>query len=86
VGAGASAVDLFGGIVVFVVVWWLVLFMVLPFGAAPPEEVEPGMATSAPERPRMLVKVAITTVIALALTLLIGWVIDGGFIQLREPG
>jgi predicted secreted protein len=79
-------VDLFGGIVVFVVVWWLVLFMVLPFGAAPPEEVERGMATSAPERPRMLVKVAITTVIALALTLLIGWVIDGGFIQLREPG
>jgi predicted secreted protein len=79
-------VDLFGGIVVFVVVWWLVLFMVLPFCAAPPEEVEPGMATSAPERPRMLVKVAITTVIALALTLLIGWVIDSGFIQLREPG
>ena len=78
--------DLFGGIVVFVVVWWLVLFMVLPFGAAPPEEVERGMATSAPARPRMLVKVAITTVIALALTLLIGWVIDSGFIQLREPG
>ncbi|HET6522050.1 MAG TPA: DUF1467 family protein [Geminicoccaceae bacterium] len=78
--------DLFGGMVVFVVVWWLVLFMVLPFGAAPPEEVERGMATSAPARPRMLVKVAITTVIALALTLLIGWVIDSGFIQLREPG
>ena len=78
--------DLFGGIVVFVVVWWLVLFMVLPFGAAPPEEVERGMATSAPARPRMLVQVAITTGITLALTLLSGWGIDSGFIQLREPG
>ena len=77
--------DLFGGIVVFVMVWWLVLFMALPFGAAPPEEVEPGMATSAPARPRLLVKVLVTTVIAIALTLAIGWVIDSGLISLREP-
>jgi predicted secreted protein len=78
-------VDLFGGIVVFVVVWWLVLFMVLPFGAAPPEEVEPGMATSAPERPRLLVKMLVTTVIALALTFAIRWVMESGLISLREP-
>ena len=77
--------DLFGGIVVFVVVWWLVLFMVLPFGAAPPEEVEPGMATSAPERPRLLIKMLITTVIALALTFAIRWVLESGLISLREP-
>jgi predicted secreted protein len=78
-------VDLFGGIVVFVVVWWLVLFMVLPFGAAPPEKVEPGMATSAPERPRLLMKVLVTTVIALALTFAIRWVMESGLISLREP-
>ncbi len=77
--------DLFGGIVVFVVVWWLVLFMVLPFGAAPPDAVEPGMATSAPERPRLLIKMLVTTVIALALTFAIRWVIDSGLISLREP-
>ncbi len=77
--------DLFGGIVVFVVVWWLVLFMVLPFGAAPPEKVEPGMATSAPERPRLLMKVLVTTVIALALTFAIRWVMESGLISLREP-
>jgi predicted secreted protein len=77
--------DLFGGIVVFVVDWWLLLCMVLPFGAAPPDEVEPGMATSAPERPRLLVKMLVTTVIALALTFAIRWVIDSGLISLREP-
>jgi predicted secreted protein len=69
--------------VVFVIVWWLVLFMVLPFGAKPPDEVEPGMAPSAPARPRMGLKMAITTLIAAALTALIVWLIQSGLIQLR---
>ena len=73
----------FGSAITFVVVWWLVLFMVLPFGAAPPEEVEPGMATSAPAKPRIGLKLAITTVIAALLTGAILWLADSGLIQLR---
>ena len=69
--------------VIFVIVWWLVLFMVLPFGASPPDEVEPGMAPSAPARPRMGLKIAVTTVIAIALTALILWLLQSGLIQLR---
>ena len=69
--------------VVFVIVWWLVLFMVLPFGAGPPDEVEPGMAPSAPARPRMGLKIAVTTVIAAALTALVVWLLQSGLIQLR---
>jgi predicted secreted protein len=69
--------------IIFVIVWWLVLFMVLPFGAKPPDKVEPGMAPSAPDRPRMALKVAITTVIAAALTALILWLVQSGVIQLR---
>jgi predicted secreted protein len=75
--------DWFGTAVVFAIVWWLILFMVLPFGAAPPDEVEPGMATSAPAKPRMVVKLAITTVLAALVTALIMWLIDSGLIQLR---
>ena len=75
--------DWFGTAVVFAIVWWLILFMVLPFGAAPPDEVEPGMATSAPAKPRMAVKLAITTVLAVLVTALIVWSIDSGLIQLR---
>jgi predicted secreted protein len=45
--------DCFSAGIVFVMVWWLVLFMVLPFGASPPDEVEPGTAPSAPARPRL---------------------------------
>jgi predicted secreted protein len=69
--------------VTFVIVWWLVLFMVLPFGASPPDEIEPGMAPSAPARPRMGLKVLITTVIAAGLTALIMWLLQSGLIQLR---
>jgi predicted secreted protein len=68
---------------IFVIVWWLVLFMVLPFGARPPDNVEPGMAPSAPARPRMGLKIAITTALALALTALILWLLQSGLIQLR---
>ena len=69
--------------VTFVIVWWLVLFMVLPFGAQPPDRIEPGMAPSAPARPRMGLKILVTTLIAIALTAVIFWVIDSGQIQLR---
>jgi predicted secreted protein len=72
-----------GTAVVFVVVWWLVLFMVLPFGAAPPAEVEPGMADSAPAKPRLAVKMAITTILAGLITALIAWLIDSELIHLR---
>ena len=73
----------FGTAVVFAIVWWLILFMVLPFGAAPPDDVEPGMATSAPAKPRMALKVAITTALAALVTALIMWLIDSGLIHLR---
>ena len=55
---------LYAGIMVFVVIWWTVIFAVLPWGNRPPEKVEPGHATSAPAKPRLLLKFAITTVIA----------------------
>jgi predicted secreted protein len=75
--------DWFATSIVFAVVWWLILFMVLPFGAAPPDEVEPGMATSAPARPRLGVKLAVTTVLATLVTGLIMWALESGLIALR---
>jgi predicted secreted protein len=75
--------DWFATAIVFAIVWWLVLFMVLPFGAAPPDEVEPGMASSAPAKPRIGLKLAITTVLAVLLTGLVVWSVDSGLIQLR---
>jgi predicted secreted protein len=75
--------DAFGTLLVFVIVWWLVLFMVLPFGAAPPERVEPGHADSAPAKPRIALKMLVTTVIAVVLTAAIWWIAASGWISLR---
>jgi predicted secreted protein len=76
--------DWFSAGIVFVMAWWLVLFMVLPFGAAPPDEVQPGTAPSAPARPRLALKFLITTLIALVVTALILWLIHSGLVQLRR--
>jgi len=78
----------FSGFVVYVILWWIVFFMCLPFGVRPPHEVgqiaEPGHATSAPVRPRIWTKAAITTVIAALLWGVAYWVITSGIISIRN--
>lgn len=73
------------GIAVYIVIWWLVIFMVLPWGVQPIEQsdVEKGHAASAPLRPRMLRKVAITTVISAVLWLIAYAIIQSDLISLR---
>ena len=61
----------FSSFVAFIVIWWIVFFMALPWGARSPHELgeEPGQghAASAPVKPRLWLKVAIVTAISLAL-------------------
>jgi predicted secreted protein len=74
-----------GAVVTFVVVWWLVFFMALPFGAAPDEHPARGHVESAPAKPRLLLKTLIATVLAGLLTWAIAWLIGSGLIDLRPP-
>jgi predicted secreted protein len=73
------------GIAVYIVIWWLVIFMVLPWGVQPIErgDVEKGHAASAPLRPRMLRKVAITTLISAVLWLIAYAIIESDLISFR---
>jgi predicted secreted protein len=77
--------DWFATGVTFLLIWWLVLFTVLPFGARPPDQIEPGMASSAPAKPRIALKFLVTTLIAAIVTALVLWLIDSGLIRLRPP-
>lgn len=52
------------GAIVFLLIWWLVFFCVLPWGNQAPDQPETGHATSAPAKPRLKLKFAITTGIA----------------------
>ena len=77
----------FSAVLVYVVVWWLVFFMSLPFGARScheaGEEVETGNAESAPLRPRIWPKAGVSTLIAAALTVAVYFLIDSGALSYR---
>lgn len=65
------------GIATYFIIWWLVLFAVLPFGLKTQEEngdVVPGTPESAPARTRMIRVFAINTVVA-AVVFAIVWAV-----------
>ena len=74
---------IYGAIITYVVVWWLIFFMALPFGVQPEEAPQAGNVESAPARPRLLLKVAVTTVLAALVTYGVAWLIGSGLIDLR---
>lgn len=74
----------FGGIIIYVILWWLVLFAVLPWGNHPPEAPEKGHATSAPEKPRLAVKFAVTTLVTTVVFLGVWWLMESDLISFRQ--
>ena len=59
--------SLISALAIYFIIWWLVLFVVLPFGVRSQAEaggVTLGTDHGAPERPRLARKFAITTAIA----------------------
>lgn len=75
----------FTGILVYVVTWWVVLFAVLPWGIHVPEQQEEGHATSAPQRPRLWLKGAITTLIAAVIWVGIYFLVRSDWLSFRTP-
>jgi predicted secreted protein len=75
----------FTGIVLYILIWWVVLFAILPIGthAAPgPDEISGWRG--APATPRLWRKVGITTLVACAVWLAAFGVIESGWISFRE--
>ena len=73
-----------GAIVVFVLIWWLVLFTVLPWKADAPKEPGKGHSPSAPAHPMLVRKALITTAITLVLFAIVYVVIDFDLINFRR--
>lgn len=67
----------------YLIIWWTVLFAVLPWGVRVPDTHEPGHATSAPERPMLWRKVAITSLISAALWVAVYFLIQSDLIPVR---
>ena len=52
------------GVMVYLVIWWTVLFAILPLGVRRVENPGRGQDPGAPEKPQLVRKAVITTVVA----------------------
>ena len=73
-------------VVVFIVIWWLVLFMVLPFGVRRNETPQAGHDPGAPAQPMLWRKAAVTTAISVVLFAIVYAVAEYELISLSDLG
>jgi predicted secreted protein len=71
-------------IIVYVITWWITLFAILPLWVTPTEPGDPGHAAGAPQRPRLLLKAAITTAVASVIWLGIWLLVRSPYLSLRS--
>jgi len=79
-------VNIASAVVIFVVIWWLVLFMVLPFGVRRTEAPEAGHDPGAPMQPMLWRKAAATTAITLVLFAILYVIAESGLVSLQDLG
>jgi predicted secreted protein len=75
----------FTGAVLYVLIWWTVLFAVLPIGTRAVEQADPQSGwRGAPERPRLFLKVIVTTVVTGVIWLAAWLLISSDYVSFRH--
>lgn len=62
---------IFTGIILYMMIYWLVIFAVLPFGNKPAHDVVQGNSHSAPDNPHMKRKFIITGIVAAIIWMIV---------------
>jgi predicted secreted protein len=70
-------------IVVYVLIWWVSLFAVLPLWVTPAAPGDLGHAAGAPQHPRLLRKAALTTAVASVLWLVVYALVRSPWLSFR---
>tara|TARA_B100001093_G_C26588422_1_gene910399 strand:+ start:416 stop:670 length:255 start_codon:yes stop_codon:yes gene_type:complete len=77
-----------GSLIIFVLIWWIVFFSVLPVGIRSEKKIFKesleGNDIGAPKNPNIAKKFIITTLITTILYLTIYYVVTNGYFNLRE--
>ena len=77
-----------GSIIVYVMIWWVVFFSVLPIGIQSKKEIfkerVEGFDPGAPNNPKIAKKFLITTIITSILFIVIYYLVNNGFFNLRN--
>jgi predicted secreted protein len=76
--------DVATGIALYVLIWWISLFAVLPWGARRADNPLPGTVESAPDRPRLRFKFLINTGVAALLWLIVFALVESDLISFHE--
>ena len=75
--------DLVTGIVIYSIIWWLVLFCVLPFGVHYSPDPVVGHVTSAPVKPRLRIKFLVTSGISAIIFIVVFFLMKADVIDFR---
>ena len=77
-----------GSIIVYVMIWWIIFFSVLPIGIQSNKEVFKekieGVDPGAPKNPKIAKKFLITTVITSVIFVVIYYLVEIDFLNLRK--
>ena len=77
-----------GSIIVYVIIWWIVFFSVLPVGIQSNKEIFKekieGIDPGAPKNPKIAKKFLITTVITSVIFVVIYYLVEIDFLNLRK--
>ena len=77
-----------GSIIIYVMIWWVVFFSILPVGIKSNKAVFKdniqGFDPGAPKNPKIAKKFLITTIITSILFIMIYYFVNSGFLNLRN--
>ncbi|HEY5338687.1 MAG TPA: DUF1467 family protein [Rhizomicrobium sp.] len=73
----------FVGVAMYIVIWWLTIFAVLPWGVRAADKSDLAHATGAPANPRLWLKVGMTSIVAAVLWLIMFALIYFGVFTFR---
>ncbi|HXI87903.1 MAG TPA: DUF1467 family protein [Parvularculaceae bacterium] len=80
--------NIVGAIVIYIMVWWVIVFAVLPWGVRgrweSPDDGVKGAEPGAPAVTHLKKKLLITSVIAFGVTVVLVALISAGFVNFRE--
>ena len=68
----------------YLILWWIMLFTVLPLWVTPPRECTPEQYAAAPEKTYLRRKILLNSVITAVVVLAIHLVLKSGLIPLRD--
>ena len=78
--------SVFTGVILYLLIWWLALFCVLPIGTRPDSQgkMEEGGWRGAPQKHQMGLKILGTTMLAGIIWLALWWVIESEWLSFRS--